>query len=195
MRRTKEEIQQCLESGVKTCHVCKCVKPHEDFCKDKNSADGLNSICRDCISAARSQKRIPQRTKEMVAYDIESQSKVCSICKKRYSFNMFVVCNHSPDKKGSICSKCALTYHRESNIRGYGISIEEYDRMKKEQGSKCAICGRGGHLYVDHNHKTGEVRGLLCNSCNSAIGQLQDSPVVVAKALRYLTERGCYGEE
>ena len=195
MRRTKEEIERCLETGLKFCNTCKCVKPHEDFSKRKKAPDGLCSICKDCTSAARSQKRIPQRTKEMVAYDIESQSKVCSICKERHPFDMFAVCNHSPDKKGSYCSKCAPSYRRKANIRGYGISIEEYDRMKKEQGSKCAICGRGGHLYVDHNHNTGEVRGLLCNSCNSAIGQLQDSPAVVTKALRYLTERGYYGEE
>jgi hypothetical protein len=77
----------------------------------------------------------------------------------------------------------------------YGITLEQYDTVLQQQGYGCAICGRktGGFnqygplpLVVDHNHETGQIRGLLCDRCNRAIGLLQDSPTVVFNACYYL---------
>lgn len=73
----------------------------------------------------------------------------------------------------------------------FGISMEEYKAMWIEQKGCCAICGRYQFefkigLAVDHNHITGKIRGLLCGSCNSAIGKLQDSPLLCLKAKEYL---------
>lgn len=71
-------------------------------------------------------------------------------------------------------------YHRSWKMRTrYGITVEEYETMLVEQDGRCAICGsaesrgRGGRLSVDHNHETGEVRGLLCQPCNLALGTLE----------------------
>jgi hypothetical protein len=83
---------------------------------------------------------------------------------------------------------------RKSNLRKYGITPEEYDRIFKDQDGKCAIChrsptgvGRNGKvLHVDHNHKTGKVRGLLCPDCNLSIGRLGDSIDVLKSAIAYL---------
>ena len=78
--------------------------------------------------------------------------------------------------------------------RVYGITIEDYDRMLEEQGGRCAICrtdtpgGSGARFAVDHNHETGEVRGLLCNNCNRGLGHLQDSVLILEQAIRYLNE-------
>ena len=66
--------------------------------------------------------------------------------------------------------------------------------MFEEQEGKCAICDSTGKLVVDHNHDTGDVRSLLCNSCNSGIGFLKDSPAIVMKAYSYLLEKSYYGE-
>lgn len=57
----------------------------------------------------------------------------------------------------------------------YGITLEEYSDKLKKQGYKCEICGRDSITYfhrmaVDHNHSTGKVRGIICNSCNNLVG-------------------------
>jgi hypothetical protein len=70
-------------------------------------------------------------------------------------------------------------------VRNHGITLTDYERILEEQGGVCAACGREEtvidgrsgkirRLHVDHNHDSGEVRGLLCTSCNVALGLLQD---------------------
>lgn len=79
----------------------------------------------------------------------------------------------------------------------YGISLETYNELKESQQHVCAICGlpetaidyrtkKIRDLAVDHNHDTGEIRGLLCTRCNTAIGLLQDDVVLLANAISYL---------
>ena len=71
----------------------------------------------------------------------------------------------------------------------YGISQKDYEEMEWRQERCCAICGalkEKNALVVDHDHKTGKVRGLLCYACNSGIGTLQDSPDTLRKAIEYL---------
>jgi len=79
----------------------------------------------------------------------------------------------------------------------YGITLKEYENLLKKQDELCAICkeeertidGRTGlikRLAVDHNHKTGKVRGLLCNRCNRVIGYLGESNDLIEKIEKYL---------
>lgn len=73
----------------------------------------------------------------------------------------------------------------------FGITIEEYRKMFEKQENRCAICWRGGEtitkkLDVDHNHKTGKVRGLLCGDCNRAIGLFKDDIYRLSNAISYL---------
>jgi hypothetical protein len=67
--------------------------------------------------------------------------------------------------------------------------MDEYELILAAQGGKCAIC-RGGtskrHFAVDHNHKTGEVRGLLCGRCNSGLARFMDNRTNLWRAHRYL---------
>jgi len=68
----------------------------------------------------------------------------------------------------------------------YGITLEEYDHLAKEQAFKCAICLKDRPLFVDHAHETGKVRQLLCRDCNSAIGLLCEDKEILARAIAYL---------
>lgn len=75
--------------------------------------------------------------------------------------------------------------------RRYGISSAEYDALLTAQGGVCAICrelpAEGRRLCVDHAHKTGEVRGLLCDSCNNGIARFKDSINLLGEAIVYLS--------
>jgi len=69
----------------------------------------------------------------------------------------------------------------------YGLTLERFEAMIVEQDGCCAICGRKPkRLHVDHDHASGQVRGLLCGPCNRGIGLMQESPDVLSNAIRYL---------
>jgi hypothetical protein len=75
----------------------------------------------------------------------------------------------------------------------YGITASQFEAMAREQGDVCAICGnppqgrgKGDTLVLDHCHKRGIVRGILCGKCNTAIGLLDDDAEQVALAAAYL---------
>jgi len=86
--------------------------------------------------------------------------------------------------------------------RYYGITVDDYHRMLAEQGGGCAICGsrnptNGSRLYkrirrtvfdVDHDHKTGMVRGLLCTVCNRLVGLAKDDLTTAQNLVRYLSK-------
>ena len=77
--------------------------------------------------------------------------------------------------------------------RTYGITSDDYDRLFEEQGEICAICSAtspngDGVFHVDHDHVTGDVRGILCSRSNMAIGLMDDSERILQNAIAYLRE-------
>jgi len=73
----------------------------------------------------------------------------------------------------------------------YGISLVQYNELLKRQNNVCLLCGnetayrtKGRNLFVDHNHKNKEIRGLLCSRCNTMIGQIET--VGITKIIEYL---------
>lgn len=113
-----------------------------------------------------------------------AKESACDKCKKAISEK-----NRGRAKKNPEAYK---KYRKKSWLKNiYGISIEEYEAMKADQLGVCAICGKqetasNRELAVDHDHSTGAVRGLLCTNCNLGLGNLQDDPDIVRRALEYL---------
>jgi len=79
-----------------------------------------------------------------------------------------------------------MAYH----LKRYGLSVEDYEKMAADQNGVCAICGqperKKSALSVDHDHETGEVRGLLCDACNRGLGAFRDDPERLGRAIAYL---------
>jgi CRISPR/Cas system-associated protein Cas10 (large subunit of type III CRISPR-Cas system) len=87
-----------------------------------------------------------------------------------------------PDRRKITKQKVALR-------NNYGITLEYYNELLVKQNNKCAICGNeqdGKALNVDHDHTTGKVRGLLCSTCNFAVGLLKDDPALCDTMAAYL---------
>ncbi|WEB38747.1 endonuclease VII domain-containing protein [Streptomyces yunnanensis] len=114
----------------------------------------------------------------------------CGSCEKNRSERFFA-------PSGKTCSSCrkkarSKSTHESRVTETYGLLSGEYDKLLKEQGGSCSICKqtRSGRLDVDHCHKTGQVRGLLCARCNRQLlaRGLRDSPEIALSAYRYLND-------
>lgn len=80
-------------------------------------------------------------------------------------------------------------HERDKHYRDkYNITLDDFNKMSATQDNRCGICGSIGSLYVDHDHATGDVRGLLCPSCNTGLGQFKDSVGALRAAIAYLTK-------
>lgn len=96
------------------------------------------------------------------------------------------------------CARCEAAVKRERSdaqhrarvAATYGLALDGYDRLYLAQGGRCYICrratGKTRRLAVDHDHKTGKVRGLLCKSCNTMLGHARDDPMMFFRAASYL---------
>lgn len=106
-----------------------------------------------------------------------------------------------PSRKLGMCTKhwaqeyrkrpeVAERLREKHRVENFGITMEQYRAMSEAQKDVCAICGKPNHsgwmLAVDHDHKTGKVRGLLCSNCNRGIGLFKDSSAFLRKAMNYL---------
>ena len=97
-------------------------------------------------------------------------------------------------------SKNSVNIYREKNkdiirnrnlIKNFGISLIDYNNLLLNQNNCCAICNINNsklrrNLCVDHDHRTEEIRGLLCDTCNRGIGLLKDNVEVLKNAIEYL---------
>ncbi len=92
---------------------------------------------------------------------------------------------------------CHAHYAKQRKWKAAGIDATRYQEMLREQNGVCAIChkpethrdglsGKPKDLAIDHDHKTGAVRALLCSSCNTALGLFEDDPALLAKAQSYV---------
>jgi len=114
----------------------------------------------------------------------------CKACENAANKKRYVKKPRKPTKpRCKVKAKERMLKHR------YGITLDDYNNLYKKQGEKCGCCGKskdlGGlkGLYVDHCHDSGNIRGLLCSSCNTAIGLLGDNLEGVKLAVKYLSDK------
>lgn len=149
---------------------------------------------------------LQQKERKIAQYrdDPEFREKVKAYSRQRYANNREAIREkrRGCEKENAYRSK----YHRTDKTRRrtknhifcqkYGITIEQYDAILLAQNGICAICGgttaidkwKSGlkNLQVDHCHKTGRVRGLLCFHCNTALGHFRDNVEWMKTAILYL---------
>ena len=150
---------------TKKCTKCGEIKPAtlEYFYRNKRIKGGLVARCKVCTN------------KDNIAYVKTEKGR--KVVKKAYTkFNQ--------SEKGKLS---ALKNHLEKR---YGITLEQYDEMFENQNGVCMICGGtnadGCRLYVDHDHKTNEIRGLLCFGCNRLLGDAKDNIIILQSTINYL---------
>lgn len=127
---------------------------------------------------------------------IHPVSKICIHCKLIKLLEEFGIESRNKDGRRSICYLCRRLYRKRiynsisNRTRAlkhlYGISIKDYENLLNKQNNKCLICGEEKSLYVDHDHKTGKIRGLICHACNLGLGFFRDNINRLNQAISYL---------
>lgn len=189
-------------------HYGRCIECHKDYCKQYHSSE------KGKAARARLAESIKTPPKE----------KKCSKCKLTLPAARFPASKAHKTGLYSYCKPCRklitaeskkknrhsiLAYNNREDVKKrrlardylkkYGIALEDYNSMLELQGGGCRICktaasSSNGRFHVDHNHQTGEVRGLLCSHCNTGLGMFRDSPSLLVAAAEYLEEKGSYGK-
>lgn len=100
-------------------------------------------------------------------------------------------CGTLHNLRGQACRVCKDGMYR------YGMNRQQQQKLLEDQGFKCKLCSTDVELFqghkggmIDHNHATGEVRGVLCNRCNTIVGSLENH-VDAAKVFAYIKPTGC----
>lgn len=136
---------------------------------------------------------------------VESGERICVRCGERKPFEEMVQQSTCEAGVANRCRECDRKRQNERNRKNpqlgrdrarrfalsqFGLTVEDYDAMLEYQGGVCAICkgecNSGRRLAVDHCHKTGNVRGLLCGRCNLSIGKFEDNIDFLKTAISYL---------
>lgn len=120
---------------------------------------------------------------------MELLNKSCTRCKEVKPLSSEYFPPHNKTKSGfdSWCRACRREY-RNANSRGKFRNVISDEALKelKETTKQCVICGSEERLVVDHDHKTGKIRGMLCNHCNRGLGHFRDDPTLLEFAAQYL---------
>lgn len=159
---------------MKTCSRCGTEKTLDLFYPDIRYKLGVAPWCRDCVKGRNAQRSRP----EMAQYTAKYKER-------------------NPDR--------VKTADRRTKLRTkFGLSPADFAQMVEDQNGVCAIChqperarwndGRLKSLAVDHDHDTGQIRGLLCSGCNVGLGCFGNDPTRLAGAIEYLrkTERAAW---
>lgn len=171
-------------SMVKACSTCKAVLQFSEFSPQKKGLGGRLASCKQCYAASMRHKRgmTPRKLKKIT--EIATKKRDCTACKNNLPFDDFYLKRNGKHGRYGICKKCMAVNDR---CKRYGITADQYQTMLDIQDGLCLICGDTMQQpCVDHCHKTGKVRGLLCGLCNTSLGGFGDSVKNLEAAISYL---------
>lgn len=162
----------------KVCAKCKVKKNFIEFYKNRTTADGYQAYCKPCKNLVDKKPR----TDEIRAKDRERYKR--RIATPEGKAKLFAASTRY--KKSEHGRLTAWTRYLQKT---YSIDSTTYMQLLELQNGRCAICKTeptNQRLHVDHHHKTGKIRGLLCSKCNQAIGLLNESSELFDAAKKYL---------
>jgi len=161
---------------TRICTKCKQEKSIDVFYKNASQGDGLHNECKICADTYKKQHQKNNPTKY-------------SEYSRKYRQNNL---EKSKESQRKYRTKHAESMLNKSFKYRFNITLDDYNKMSEKQNGVCAICGevngKGRRLAVDHNHITGEIRGLLCMKCNVAVGKWGEDMQLFEKTLSYLKE-------
>jgi hypothetical protein len=161
---------------VKRCKICGVTKPLSEFYKSAGMSDGHRSDCKACNLARK--KVWYAQNRDAVIAKVKSWQRATTEVGRYNAYQRAYRRTRTQEM-------------REGHLRRtFGITQADYEALLTRQGGGCGICGRTPgkvSLHVDHDHETGEIRGLLCVGCNNALGQLHDDPVLLYRAADYVS--------
>ncbi|MFJ6659108.1 endonuclease VII domain-containing protein [Streptomyces sp. NPDC091377] len=179
------------EPSAKPCRKCGRELPLAAFARDRNRRDGLQVDCRECVAEygathyRRRRAALGKTVREKV--HVPEGHKFCRSCGEIKPHSEWHRNATASDGLSTRCKACRAVRGRQDHLkRSYGLTEAERDAMVASQMGLCVICLKAPPIHVDHCHKTGKVRGVLCFNCNSAIGKLGDDPDAVRRAAAYL---------
>lgn len=182
---------------TRVCSQCKEELPAtKEYFHKSSGKTGLHSHCRMCaqILYLIDSEAHNKRTKENY---IKNKDRILKQCKKYYNKNKQYIlerCQTYREYNSDIINeKQRGIKRRKQRINSYGVTEEYIQSLMDFQKGCCAICGSSlivpesrVSYCIDHNHTTGEVRGLLCSKCNTLLGFALDNKTILASAINYL---------
>lgn len=172
----------------KTCTKCGKELPAtlEFFYKNAGGKFGITPRCKPCVN----EDNIASHQKRLEADPEKVRALASARTKKSYLANLEI--NQERQRKHQRARredpvKGAIIKARK-RADGAGLTPEAVEAIRAKQGGLCAICGDPDPTDLDHCHKTGRVRWLLCKHCNRGLGAFRDSPVFLKKAASLLEE-------
>jgi hypothetical protein len=169
--------------GIRYCPACREVMApiNEQYAAERRRARAAAD--RDAVVAAGA--RIRRRS------DAPEGQKWCARCQRFLPLTSFAARAKGNRPTATYCIPCERSYNHQHRLKSvFGIDADQYAAMYDAQEGRCAIClrrPRSRRLAVDHNHGTGEIRGLLCSRCNKhVLGHAMESPSLLRRAANYL---------
>lgn len=195
-----------MQNGQIPIHTCKCGcgTPTVLITRNRPERGWIKGRYHTYITGHNGYRnKLPKRTGQ----------KWCRKCQDFRPLGSFQVCRTAPDGLQSLCAACNKAvqtawrnanrekrrdYQLKSLLKKFKVTVQDYQNMLHAQNSACAVCqqpesttwrGTKRSLAIDHCHKTGKIRGLLCTKCNTALGLLKENAAVVKRLHDYILKR------